>query len=158
MTLEPIGAELRRELGRLGPAGAIADVVAVWPTAVGAAIAANAWPGRIARDGTLHVTASSSAWAFELTHLAETIRSRLTEELGEAAPPRLRFATGPVPERGGEGVKGSARTVPEPSPAVREAAHEIAAAVADPELRKAVERAAAATLAGSEAARDGRPF
>ena len=32
-----------------------------------AAIAANAWPARIARDGTLHVATSSSAWAFELT-------------------------------------------------------------------------------------------
>ncbi len=132
--------------------------MAAWPRAVGPAIALNAWPARIARDGTLHVTASSSAWAFELTHLADTIRAHLADELGAEAPPRLRFAPGPVPEPGEADAESPARAAPEPSPSVREAAREIAARVADPALREAVERAAAASLAGSEAARDDRPF
>ena len=105
MSLEPLGAELRRELGRFGPAGAIYDVVAVWPAAVGPGVAANAWPARIGRDGTLYVTAGSSTWAFELTHLADTIQTRLGELLGDAAPPSLRFAAGPLPERGAESVE-----------------------------------------------------
>ena len=59
--MERIGAAVRKELGRFGTAGAMTDVVAAWPGAVGETIAANAWPARLARDGTLHVAASSSA-------------------------------------------------------------------------------------------------
>ncbi|MGH3041849.1 MAG: DUF721 domain-containing protein [Gaiellaceae bacterium] len=156
--LEPLGDELRRELVRLGPGGAISDVVAVWPVAVGPAIAANAWPARIARDGTLHVSTSSSAWAFELTHLEGTVRTRLGEHLGEAVPPRLRFATGRLPEPGAESVESSERVVPTPSPAALAAAEEIAAGIEDHGLREAVSRAAAASLAGSDPCSDDRPF
>jgi len=148
--LEPLGDDLRRELGRLGPAGAIGEVVEAWPEAVGQAIAANAWPARIARDGTLHVATSSSAWAFELTHLAGTVRERLAERLGPAAPTVLRFAPGRLPEPGAEDVEGSARTVPTPSPAARAAAEQVAAEIEDPALREAVARAAAASLAAAE--------
>ena len=149
--LEPLGDELRRELGRLGPAGAIGEVVEAWPESVGPAIAANAWPARIARDGTLHVATSSSAWAFELTHLAATVSERLSERLGEAAPAALRFAPGRLPEPGAAGVETSARTVPSPSPAARAAGEEIASAIQAPGLREAVARAAAASLAAAEA-------
>jgi hypothetical protein len=149
--LEPLGDELRRELGRLGPAGAVGEVVEAWPEAVGPAIAANAWPARIARDGTLHVATSSSAWAFELTHLAATIRGRLAERLGPAAPATLRFAPGRLPEPGPEGVESSARPVPTPSPAARAAGEEIASEIGDPVLREAVARAATASLAAAEA-------
>ena len=41
-----------------GPNGGLADLVAVWPAAVGPAIAANAWPARIARDGSSGVDGS----------------------------------------------------------------------------------------------------
>ncbi|MGH3036971.1 MAG: DUF721 domain-containing protein [Gaiellaceae bacterium] len=149
--LEPLGDELRRELGRLGPAGAIGEVVEAWPEAVGPAIAANAWPARIARDGTLHVATSSSAWAFELTHLAAMIRGRLSERLGPTAPAALRFAPGHLPEPGGEVVEGSARTVPIPSPAARAVGEEVASEIDDPALREAVARAATASLAAAEA-------
>jgi predicted nucleic acid-binding Zn ribbon protein len=158
MSLEPIGTELHRELRRLGPGGAISEVVAAWPAAVGDAVAANAWPARIGRDGTLHVTAASSAWAFELTHLEDTIRTRLTEQLGDGAPPRLRFAAGPLPERGAEPVEASQRTAPIPSRQAVAAAGQIAAGIGNEGLREAVARAAAASLAAAEAARDGRSF
>ena len=149
--LEPLGRELRAELARLGPAGAIGEVAEAWPEAVGQAIAANAWPARIAREGTLHVATSSSAWAFELTHLEATIRERLAERLGAAAPPALRFAPGRVPEPGAEDVTTSARTVPKPSPAARAAGEHIASEIEDPALREAVARAAAASLAAADA-------
>jgi hypothetical protein len=158
MSLEPIGAELRRELRRLGPGGAISDVVAAWPAAVGEAVAANAWPARIGRDGTLHVAASSSAWAFELTHLAGTIQERLREALGEAAPTALRFAAGPLPERGAGPVETSQRPVPTPSRQARAAAEEIAGGIESEALREAVARAAAASLAGAERRSADRPF
>jgi hypothetical protein len=156
--LEPLRDELRRELVRLGPGGAISDVVAVWPAAVGPAIAANAWPARIARDGTLHVSTSSSAWAFELTHLEDTVRARLGEHLGDAAPPHLRFATGRLPEPGAESAESSERVVPRPSPAALAAAEEMAAGIEDRGLRDAVSRAAAASLAASDARSDDRSF
>jgi hypothetical protein len=157
-SLEQLGGEIRRELVRLGPGGAIADVVAVWPTAVGPAIAANAWPARIARDGTLHVSTSSSAWAFELKHLEDTVRARLGEHLGKRAPSRLRFATGRLPESGAESVESSERVVPSPSPAALAAAEEMAAGIEDRELREAVARAAAASLTRSDARSDDRSF
>jgi hypothetical protein len=149
--LQPLGDEVRREFGRLGPAGAIADVVTVWPDAVGPAIAANAWPARISRDGTLHVATKSSTWAFELTQLSATIQARLGAAL-ESAPTSLRFAPGRLPELGAESVDDRKQTVPRPSPAAVAAGEEIAAGIADPSLREAVAKAAAASL---EAAKDG---
>ena len=156
--LEPIGTGLERELGRLGPPGAISALVAVWPEAVGSAIAANAWPARIARDGTLHVATGSSAWAFELTHLEATVRARLREHLGDACPTRLRFATGRLPEQGRDPVENSEQALPRPSAAALAAAEAIAAPIADPGLRAAVARAAAASLAGAEPRPDDRSF
>lgn len=143
----PLGEELRRELARLGPAGAATDLASVWPDAVGAAVARNAWPARVARDGTLHVSTSSSAWAFELTQLEATVRERLRERLGERTPPRLRFAVGPLPEPGREEVSTSARTVPKVSQENRDEAERLAAEIADDKLRGLVARAAAASLA-----------
>jgi hypothetical protein len=156
--LEPIGGELERELGRLGPPGAIGTVVAAWPDAVGAAIAANAWPARIARDGTLHVSTSSSAWAFELTHLEETVRSRLADRLGAACPPRLRFAPGRLPEAGAEAEEARETAPAPPSPAALAQAAELASAIDGEELREAVARAAAAALAGTDRRPDDRRF
>jgi len=158
VSLEPLGPDFRRELDRLGPGGAIADVVAAWPDAVGPAIAANAWPARIGRDGTLHVATSSSAWAFELTHLEGTVRGRLRERLGGEAPPRLRFTPGRLPEAGAEDVEAPRRTVRIPSQRALVAAGEIAAIIRDPGLREAAARAAAAGLAGADTRPDDRSF
>jgi Dna[CI] antecedent, DciA len=155
---ELIATGLERALSRLGPPGAISAVVEVWPEAVGRAIAANAWPARISRDGTLHVSTSSSTWAFELTQLEETVRSGLRERLGEGCPPRLRFAAGRLPERGAELVEPSRQRVHKPSPAALAAAETIAAPIADPGLRAAVARAAAASLEGADTCPDDRPF
>jgi hypothetical protein len=145
--LRPIEDEIRRELARFGPAAGLGEVVEAWPDCVGEAIAANAWPARIARDGSLHVATSSSAWAFELTQLAGSIHDRLVERLGAVAPASLRFAPGPLPERGATPVESSTRTVPKVSKADREQAARIAQAIGDPDLREAVARAAEASLA-----------
>ncbi|HEY7002867.1 MAG TPA: DUF721 domain-containing protein [Gaiellaceae bacterium] len=145
--LRPIQDEVRRELARFGPAAGLGEVVEAWPRCVGEAIAANAWPARIARDGTLHVTTSSSAWAFELTQLSGSILERLGERLGDAAPASLRFAPGPLPELGAQPVEASKRTVPKVTDAERRAAGRIAEGIEDEELRRAVARAAEASLA-----------
>jgi hypothetical protein len=148
---EPIGNDLRRELGRFGIVGEMAAVVAAWPAAVGQAVAANAWPARIARDGTLHVATRSSAWAFELTQLSAPVLDRLRQVLGEGCPEALRFAVGPLPESGAESETIPIRTVPKPSAAQAAEGARLAADIEDSRLRRTVGRAIAASLAAAEA-------
>jgi hypothetical protein len=122
------------------------ELLETWPDAVGAMIAANAWPARIGRDGTLHVATSSAAWAFELTQLAPVLLGRLREPLGESAPKAIRFATGHLPEPSALPV---GETRPKPSQATPEAlqtAADLTAEIGDAELRRWVARAAALSL------------
>lgn len=157
--MERIGREVERELGRRGDGetAAISRIVTAWPQAVGEAVARNAWPLRVGRDGTLHVATTSSTWAFELDRLALEITERLSALLGDEAPAGLRFRPGPVPEPDrAPAARGDVpRPAPTTSPEVAAEAAEAASAIADPELRELVERAARASLA---AARSGRPF
>jgi len=141
--MDRIGETVRRELGRFGTAAPMADLVALWPQVVGDAVAANAWPARLSRDGTLHVNTSSSAWAFELGQLESEIRSRL----GEHAPKKLRFAPGPIPEPAPAASGPSRRPPPEPTHEQAEQAREWTAAIGSEELRKTVEKAARGSLA-----------
>jgi hypothetical protein len=141
-----IGDDIRRELGRFGPAGAMAEIVEAWPAVVGDSIARNAWPARVNRDGTLHVATSSSAWAFELGLLEADIRGRLAEALGADAPGALRFAPGRLPEPAAEIPNEAPRHRLEPSAEHRRQADHIAAAIEDEKLRKIVAKAAAASL------------
>jgi hypothetical protein len=145
--LRPIEDDIRRELARFGPAAGLGDIVEAWPECVGEPIAANAWPARLARDGSLHVSTSSSAWAFELTQLAGSILDRLGARLGDSTPASLRFAPGPLPERGAPAVETSTQTVPMVTEAVRAESVRIAETIEDPALREAVARAAEASLA-----------
>ena len=147
---ERLEGALRRELGRFGVATGIDELVAAWPEAVGEAIARNAWPARAGRDGTLHVATTDSIWAFELGQREAEIRA----SLGRLAPPRLRFAPGPLPDRRPAAAEERPR-VPAPGPREREQAAELAAPIDDDELRALVARAIGASLA--RAASD-RPF
>ena len=148
MKPERIGREVERELSRFGPSTAgMTDIVRAWPECVGEQIAQNAWPARLARDGTLHVATSSSAWAFELAQLAPQLLERLREQLGEVTPERARFAPGKLPERSGESPGERLRNVREPTEGHRELAEAMAAGIEDESLRKIVAKAAAASLA-----------
>jgi hypothetical protein len=112
-------------------------VVEAWPVAVGEAIARNAWPARIARDGTVHVNTSDSVWAFELAHKAAEIATRLSV-------PKVRFAPGPLPE---EGAVEATRAVVVPTAEHERAAAEIAAPLEDENLRASVQKAVSFSLA-----------
>lgn len=151
--MERLDGTVRRALRVVGvpDAGTLAQVTRAWPEAVGPAIARAAWPQRIARDGTLHVNAVSSTWAFELGRMVEEIQAKLRAQIGDATPSEVRFAPGPVPEPGP--VERAAAGPPIPSPAEEARAASLSAEIEDPELRDAVRRAAAASLA---AARDDR--
>jgi Dna[CI] antecedent, DciA len=142
---ETLGADVVRELKRLGGAGHsggdLSDLVEAWTSAVGPAVAANAWPARLRWDGTLVVHTSSSPWAFELSQLEETVRANL----GDLAPPRLQFVVGPLPEP--QLVTEVSKSIPETGPAERAHGAEIARLIDDGELRELVAKAAAAALA-----------
>jgi hypothetical protein len=152
---EPIGDDVRRELKRFGPTGAMAEIVRAWPGAVGDSIARNAWPARVARDGTLHVATSSATWAFELGLLAADIEKRLAAALGADAPAGLRFAPGRLPEPPPEPAEDEQTRAPQPTFEDRREAARLAAGIEDENLRKVVAKAAAASLA-SAAGRPGR--
>jgi hypothetical protein len=144
--MERIGDEVRDELSRFGSQGGMPEVLAAWPGAVGAMVAANAWPARIGRDGTLYVSTSSSTWAFELGQLAPTILEQLQQKLGETAPKVIRFAPGHLPEASVDDVEEARTEVPEPSAQALQAAAELSAGIEDEELRKRVQRAVALGL------------
>jgi predicted nucleic acid-binding Zn ribbon protein len=140
--MDRVGDAVGRELGRFGPASGMAPVVEAWPLAVGPEIARNAWPARIARDGTLHVHTQDSIWAFELTTRAEEIRARL----GKAAPRRMSFAPGPLPEPPVELSEQVRERPPPPSAEHVAKAESLTRVIRDEELRKVVAKAAAASL------------
>ena len=148
-----IGGELSRQLGRFGPAAGMAELVAAWPAAVGPQIAGQAWPARIARDGTLHVAVSSSVWAFELTQLEPEIRTRLTAALGETAPASIRFAVGRIPESGSDPDPEEKKSAPKVTAEQSAEAERVASSITDRELREVVAKAIAASLADARKAR-----
>ena len=133
----------------------MAELVERWTDAVGEAIARNAWPARIARDGTLHVATSSASWAFELAQLEADVLNRLRAATGKDAPAKLRFAVGKLPELGQENDDRGDRVAPTPGPEELRKAEELAAEIGDEELRKVVAKAAAQSLARG---RDDRAF
>jgi len=141
--LEPLGDDIRRELGRFGPQGAIGDTVAAWPEAVGAEIARNAWPARFQRDGTLIVHARDSVWAFELTQRAAEIQARLE------GVDVMKFLPGPLPEASVGEASTPATATAVASPEQRRRAEEIASQIADEDLRKIVTKTIEMSLANA---------
>jgi hypothetical protein len=144
--MERIGSDVRRELGRFGPAAGMSELVEAWPGVVGDAIARNAWPARLGRDGTLHVATGSAAWAFELAQLEGELLDRLRAAVGELAPTRLRFALGRLPEASPD-VESVEQSRIAPSAADIAEAARLVSGIEDAELRATVARAAAQSLA-----------
>ena len=140
--MDRVGSVVERELARFGPASGMAPLVEAWPAAVGPQIARNAWPARLARDGTLHVHTQDSIWAFELTTRAEEIRARL----GKVAPRRMAFAPGPLPEPALDLPDEVRDRPPEPTPEHVAKADSLTRVIRDEELRKVVSKAVAMSL------------
>jgi hypothetical protein len=147
--MERLDGSLRRALSSAGvpDAGVLAEATRAWPDAVGPGIARAAWPQRLARDGTLHVTTTSATWAFELGRMEAELLAKLRPVLGDDTPPALRFAPGPVPAPGPEAAGPPTRL--EPTAAEVAEAASLSASVEDPELREAVRAAVAASLAAA---------
>jgi hypothetical protein len=156
--MERIGREIDRELARSGSRDAIplAAITAAWPSAVGAAVARQAWPLRLGRDGTLHVAVASSTWAHELDLLQDAILDGLRSRLADGTPPAVRFAVGPIPEPPTpvEAPTTEDETPIEVPPEIESEALAAAAEIDDPELRELVARAARAGLLKARSDRD----
>lgn len=114
----------------------MAELLERWPAAVGPAIARNAWPARIARDGTVHVNTADSVWAFELGH-------RVSEIAGRLGVDRLRFAPGPLPEPSEE----PSELRISPTPEEEAEGRRLAAGISDETLRESVQKAVSFSLA-----------
>jgi Dna[CI] antecedent, DciA len=112
------------------------ELLECWRAAVGDAIARQAWPARIGKDGTVHVNTADSIWAFELGLQAREIADRL-------GVPAVRFAPGPLPEADDE----PAPAALEPTPEEEERARALATAISDEMLRESVQKAVRLSLA-----------
>ncbi len=155
--MERIDQEVQRTLASSGGGIglALAEITAAWPAAVGEAVARQAWPQRVARDGTLHVATSSATWAFELDRLSPEIKDQLRGILGDSAPAKLRFKVGPIPEPPGITEAGAQPAdVVSATPEATSEAAAIASEIEDPDLRELVARAARASLSQSRSDRD----
>ena len=84
--------------------------------------------------------------------MEEEVRKKLELELGNQTPPALRFAAGPAVRL--EADPESARPPVVPTAAEEAEAASLSSAIDDPELRDAVRRAAAASLARGRDDRD----
>jgi hypothetical protein len=114
----------------------MAELVERWPEAVGPFIARNAWPARIARDGTVHVNTADSIWAFELGQRSAQIASAV-------GAPGVKFAPGPLPEADPEPPAPALHVAPEDV----ERARAIASSIEDENLRESVQKAVSFALA-----------
>ncbi len=138
--MDPLAEEIRSELARFGPQAGMAELVEQWPDAVGPAIARNAWPARIARDGTVHVNTADSVWAYELGQRGGEIAAAL-------GVPKLRFAPGPLPQASNEPAPAPLEVTPEDA----ERARAIASSIEDRNLRESVQKAVSFSLARGRA-------
>ena len=119
-------------------------------SAVGETVAANAWPARLARDGTLHVNAGSSTWAFELAAARGGDRRTASRRArqGCAGATALRAGSASGARRGGS-HRVARRSLRSRHSSRRRTAHDLAAPIASEELRKSVEKAARCSLAAA---------
>jgi hypothetical protein len=134
--MDPLASQIQSELKRFGPQAGMAELLDRWPTAVGPAIAQNAWPARISKDGTVHIATNDSVWAFELGQRAGEIAASL-------AVPKVRFAPGPLPTPDLEAVENRIEVTPEDA----ELAQAIASTIDDEKLRESVQKAVSFSLA-----------
>ncbi len=84
-----LGTALGALRDELAPATLLAEVQGIWPSVVGAAIAAEARPAS-ERSGVLTVSCSGAVWAQELDLMAPTILERLNVCLQGGQVARLR--------------------------------------------------------------------
>jgi predicted nucleic acid-binding Zn ribbon protein len=89
----PLSTALETLVATIAPATTLARVQAVWESAVGSSIAAEARP-TAERNGVLTITCAAAVWAQELDLLAGELVPKLNDALAEDAIRELRCRTG----------------------------------------------------------------
>jgi hypothetical protein len=140
---EPLGAILDRAGENRFARTREAIPAALWRDAVGARIAERAMPISL-EDGVLLLRVPTSVWANELSLLGDEVCARLRDRGLDAR--EIRFRVGALPPIDRPPERRIARAVPKQRVLPAELAR-VLAGVADPELRRAIESAAAANLA-----------
>jgi hypothetical protein len=145
--------------------GALA--VRVWPEVVGEEIARHTRGFALRERGELVVAVDSSAWANQLSLMAEDLRLRLNAHLDENAVTALRFTVSRkvAEEVAWEGSEQGVQEYYEPEPAnpvelddvEYDQARHVASAIHDPKLREVALGAMVKDLEQKKGARLGRP-
>ena len=91
----PLAGAVTALADSLRPATGLAAVQAVWPEAVGEAIAREARPV-LERDGTVTVACSSSVWAQEIGLMGPSLCTAVNARLGGERVTALRCTAKPV--------------------------------------------------------------
>lgn len=93
---QPLGRAARDVAGTRGWSPKVAEgtVFAEWPTVAGEQIAAHATPTAL-RDGVLHVSAESTAWATQLRMVQSQLLAKIAAAVGDGVVTALRI-TGPT--------------------------------------------------------------
>lgn len=93
---QPLGRAARELAKSRGWSPRVAEgaVFAEWPTVVGEQIAAHATPTAL-RDGVLHVSAESTAWATQLRMVQAQLLAKIAAAVGDGVVTALRI-TGPT--------------------------------------------------------------
>ena len=140
---EPLGAILDRAGENRFARTREAIPAALWRDAVGARIAERAVPISL-EGGVLLLRVPTSVWANELSLLGDEVCARLRDRGLDAR--EIRFRVGALPPIDRPPERRIARTVPTERKLPPELA-QVLEGVSDPDLRRAIERAAAANLA-----------
>ena len=90
---KPVGDSVRALRADVQPETPLAAILAIWPDAVGARIAAEARPVR-EREGTVTVECRAATWAQELDLLHDELLERVNTALESGSISRLRMVVG----------------------------------------------------------------
>jgi hypothetical protein len=142
-----MAAALAASLRRLGVDGRLAQARAttVWTEVVGAELARHARAVEV-RDGILRVAVRSSAWSTQLSFFRSDLLRRLNDRLGPPGLRGLQFQIGPTRDVQHEETAGQRRAAG-PTAAQLAQVEAAAAAVEDPQVRRAWRRALLAAVA-----------
>jgi hypothetical protein len=130
-----------------------AGLVADWAAIAGAEIASRCVPERLdfsrgkRMDGTLHLRVEG-AWALAIQHLEPQLVERINSALGYRIVASIRLHQGPLPKRLQRATTAAIPAAVDPQ--ARAALTAQVAEIADPGLRRAVERLGLALLASEK--------
>lgn len=141
-----IGDRIQRLVSRAGPGSdtGISRLRTAWPDVAGADVARASTPQRRSRAGVLTIACIDGGWAQELSSRHDQLIDGLRRATPEITLTRLRFAvsTGALPVADDATTRES-RTVRKPTADDLSRARALVEGVDDPDLRAALERAAA---------------